>query len=393
MTRQQKSLAFTLLVAALALTAALAGCSGGDSMTAHAQEGPPPAPPVSVAQVVSRAVVEQRDFSGRIEAVESAQIRARVPGTIEAVRFEPGTLVKKGEVLFAIDSRSYEAEAQRAKAAVAGSRARAELALSELDRAKRLLADNAIAQRAFDERAATARQLEAAARADEAALAAATLNLEHAMVRAPFSGRVGKAEVTRGNLVDSSVVLTTLVSVDPVYVSFTSDEATFLRLGSSARGDKAATVRMGLANETGYPHEGRLGFVDNRVDPSSGTVRMRAVMRNPDGALTPGLFARVQVGTGAAGGESLLINEMAVGTDQDRKYVYVVNAENKAEYRVVELGPVVDGLRVARKGLKAGERIVVNGLQRVRPGAPVQPEVVPMLAGEGAVVTTTASAR
>ena len=342
--------------------------------------------------MVSRAVVEQRDFSGRIEAVESAEIRARVPGTIEAVRFEPGSLVEKGEVLFAIDPRSYEAEVLRAQAAVAGSRARFELAQGELERAKRLLADNAIAQRAFDERAASARQLEAAARADEAALAAAKLNLEHALVRAPFSGRVGKAEVTRGNLVDSSVVLTTLVSVDPVYVSFTADEATFLRLGASARGDKAATVRMGLANEPGHPHEGRLGFVDNRVDPSSGTVRMRAVMRNPDGALTPGLYARVQVGTGAAGGESLLINELAVGTDQDRKYVYVVDAENKAEYRVVELGPRVDGLRVATKGLKPGERIVVNGLQRVRPGAPVQPEVVPMLAKEP-VVATTASAR
>lgn len=369
------------LVSAVLLT--LNGCAPG----AEAQEAQaaPPAPPVSVATVLARHVVEQNEFSGRIEAVESAQIRARVRGTIEAVHFKPGSLVKKGDLLFVIDPREYQAEMQRSEAAVAGSQARAELARLELERSKRLLADNAISQRDFDERASSARQLDATARAEQAALAVARLNLDHATVRAPFDGRIGKAEVTVGNLVDSNVVLTSLVSIQPVYVSFDSDEATYLALGTSARSGAAAVkVRMGLANETGYPHEGRLDFVDNRLDPASSSVRMRAVLDNRNGVLTPGLFARVQLGAEAAGGDAILINEAAVGTDQDRKYVVVIGADNKAEYRVVQLGPLVDGLRVARSGLKPGERIVVNGLQRVRPGAPVAPQLVPMVTAAGA---------
>ena len=369
------------LVSATLLT--LNGCSqGAEAQEAHAA---PPAPPVSVATVLARHVVEQQEFSGRIEAVESAQVRARVRGTIEAVHFKPGSLVKKGDLLFVIDPREYQAEVQKSEAAVAGSQARAELSRLELERSKRLLADNAISQRDFDERASSARQLDATARAEQAALAVARLNLDHATVRAPFDGRIGKAEVTVGNLVDGNVVLTSLVSIQPVYVSFDSDEATYLALGTSARGGAAAVkVRMGLANETGYPHEGRLDFVDNRLDPASSSVRMRAVLDNRNGVLTPGLFARVQLGAESAGGEAILINEAAVGTDQDRKYVVVINAENKAEYRVVQLGPLVDGLRVARSGLKPGERIVVNGLQRVRPGAPVAPQLVPMVTASGA---------
>jgi multidrug efflux system membrane fusion protein len=333
-----------------------------------------------VAPVEAREVLEQREFSGRIEAVEQAQIRARVGGVIEDIRFKPGSMVKKGDVLFVIDPRSYAAEVAKLEAAAASSRARADLARAELERAKRLLADNAIAQRDHDERAASARQLDAAAKSDEAALRVARLNLEHSTVRAPFAGRIGKAEVTTGNLVDSSVVLTTLVSVNPVYVSFDGDESTYLSLGGAARGNAAAVkVRAGLANESGFPHDGRLDFVDNRIDPASGTLRLRAVIDNAQGVLTPGLFARVQVGTASSpGGPAVLIHDAAIGTDQDRKYVYVIGADNKAEYRVVQLGPQVDGLRVARTGLKPGERIVVNGLQRVRPGAPVTPQVVAM---------------
>jgi len=382
-----RQLPHVLTLTTLALVSAVLLTLNGCSPSAEAQEAQaaPPAPPVSVATVLARHVVEQQEFSGRIEAVESAQIRARVRGTIEAVHFKPGSLVKKGELLFVIDPREYQAEVQRSEAAVAGSQARAELARLELERSKRLLADNAISQRDFDERASSARQLDATARAEQAALAVARLNLDHATVRAPFDGRIGKAEVTVGNLVDGNVVLTSLVSIQPVYVSFDSDEATYLALGTSARGGAAAVkVRMGLANETGYPHEGRLDFVDNRLDPASSSVRMRAVLDNRNGVLTPGLFARVQMGAESAGGEAILINEAAVGTDQDRKYVVVIDAANKAEYRVVQLGPLVDGLRVARSGLKPGERIVVNGLQRVRPGAPVAPQLVPMVTASGA---------
>jgi multidrug efflux system membrane fusion protein len=380
MTLRPTSLMFSTLVLTLASAAvlSLAGCGGPE---AHAAPGgAPQAPPVSVAAVVSKKVLELQEFSGRIEAVESAQIRSRVPGTIDAVRFKPGALVKKGEVLFVIDPRGYQAEVARLEAAVASSKAKADHAAAELERSKLLKADNAISQRDFDERAANARQLAATAKADEASLASARLNLDYAVVRAPISGRIGKAEVTEGNLVDSSVVLTSIVSIDPVYVSFDGDESTFLQLGALARqGGAGVKVQMGLANESGFPHEGKLDFIDNRIDPVSGTVRMRAVLRNADAALTPGLFARVQVGAETAGkGEAVLINDTAVGTDQNRKYVYVVGADNKAEYRVVQLGPLVDGLRVARSGLKPGERIVVNGLQRVRPGAPIAPEVVPM---------------
>ncbi len=388
---KQRHLQHALTLSVVALVAAsllvLAGCTPHAEAQAPAA---PPAPPVSVAAVVARTVVEHQEFSGRIEAVESAAIRPRVRGTIEAIHFKPGSMVKKGDLLFVIDPRAYQAEATRGEAAAQGSQARADLARTELERSKRLLADNAIAQRDFDERAASARQLEAAARADQAALATAKLNLGHSAVRAPFSGRVGKAEVTVGNLVDSNVVLTSLVSVNPVYVSFDGDEATYLALGSSARGGESAVkVRMGLANENGFPHEGRLDFVDNRIDPASSSVRMRAVVDNRDNLLTPGLFARVQIGATPAA--SILINDSAIGTDQNRKYVYVIGEGNKAEYRVVQLGPVVDGLRLARSGLKTGERIVVNGLQRVRPGAPVAPTEVPM-AAPAASAATVASA-
>lgn len=375
------SLVTVALLSAVIIT--LSGCSeGGEAVAAPAA---PQAPPVSVAQVESRQVVEQREFSGRIEAVESAQIRPRVGGVIEAIRFQPGAMVRKGDVLFLIDSRSYAAEVARLEAAAAGSKARAAHAQAEFERSKRLLADNAVAQRDFDERQSNARELDAAANADVAALRVARLNLEYATVRAPFAGRIGKAEVTTGNLVDSNVVLTTLVSMNPVHVSFDGDEATYLSLGDAARsGDKAVKINAGLSNEQGFPHVGELDFVDNRIDPASGTVRMRAVLDNADGRLTPGLFARVQVGNAQAAAEpTVLIQEAAIGTDQDRKYVYVVGQDNTAEYRVVQLGPRVDGLRVARSGLKAGERIVVNGLQRVKPGAPVVPQQVAMAAPAG----------
>lgn len=243
------------------------------------------------------------------------------------------------------------------------------------------MADKAIAQREADEKASSVKELEADARAAQAAYESARLNLDFTRVHAPISGRVSKAEVTAGNLVDGSVVLTSVVSNNPIYASFDGDESTFLRVGAMSRKGVPVTVRIGLANEDGFPHEGKLDFVDNRVDPATGSVRMRATFDNADNTLAPGLFARVQLASGNGKGEAAnapMILDRAVGTDQDRKFVYVVNAEGKAEYRPVELGPVIDGLRVVRSGLKPGEKIVVNGLQRVRPGAPVTAQVVPM---------------
>ena len=392
MTDRPISLALSITTLALASAGllTLSGCSKG--IDAQAQGAAPPPPAVSVAEVVTKKVTDLNEFSGRIEAVESAEIRARVRGTVEAIHFKPGSMVKKGDLLFTIDPRVYQAEVLRGEAAHAAAVAKAEYARSELERSRRLLADNAIAQKDFDERAANARQLEAAARAEQAALAAARLNVDYSAVRAPFGGRIGKAEVTVGNLVDGNVVLTSLVSVDPVYVAFDGDEATYLALGTAARGGAdAVKVRLGLANETGFPREGRLDFVDNHIDPTSSSVRMRAVVENRNGTLTPGLFARVQIGAEANSQQAVLIQDTAVGTDQNRKYVYVLGENNTAEYRVVQLGQSMDGLRVARTGLKAGDRIVVNGLQRVRPGAPVTPEVVPMVAPAASGVTVAAA--
>lgn len=338
-------------------------------------------PPITAAAVIEKTIVETQEFSGRLESVDRIEIRPRVSGFISKVNFKPGAEVKKGQVLFVIDPRPYQAEARRTEAAALAARAKADLARTELARAEKLVADKAIAQREADEKAASLKELEATARAAQAAYEAAKLNLGFTEVISPIDGRVSKAEVTLGNLVDANVVLTSVVSSGPIYASFDGDEDTYLRVGPLARKGQEVAVRIGLANETGFPHEGKLEFVDNRVDPATGSVRMRAIFKNADSALAPGLFARVQLAAGnGTGGETkaAMIAERAVGTDQNRKFVVVVNDDGKAEYRPVKLGPVIDGLRVVRAGVKPGEKIVVNGLQRVRPGAPVTAQVVAM---------------
>lgn len=365
-----------LLAAAGLAGAVLTGCADANSKD-DAAAAAPAAPPVSAAIVIEKPVAETQEFSGRLEAVEVVEIRSRVSGYITAVNFKPGAEVKKGDVLFVIDPRPYQAEADRAGAAANAARARADLARLELQRAERLLADKAIAQREFDEKAAAQKELDANARAAQAQHEAARLNLAYTRVVAPIDGRVSKAEITLGNLVDASAVLTSVVSLDRIYASFDGDEQTYLRVGARAQRNQGAVVKVGLANEEGFPHEGKLEFVDNQLDARTGSVRMRATLANPDRALAPGLFARVQVGSGVPS-NAVVINDRAVGTDQSRKFVVVVGSDGKAEYRPVQLGPVVDGMRVVRSGLKAGEKIVVNGLQRVRPGAPVTPQIVPM---------------
>jgi len=381
MTNQQRSMGKVkslvgLLAAAGLAGAVLAGCADANSQDGAATAAPA-GPPVSAAVVVEKPVAETQEFSGRLEAVETVEIRPRVSGYITTVNFKPGAEVKKGDVLFVIDPRPYQAEADRAGAAANAARARADLARLELQRAERLLADKAIAQREFDEKAAAQKELDASARAAQAQFEAARLNLAYTRITAPIDGRVSKAEITLGNLVDASAVLTSVVSTDRIYASFDGDEETYLRVGTRAQRAKGATVKVGLANEEGFPHEGKLEFVDNQLDARTGSVRMRATLANPDRALAPGLFARVQVGSPVAN-KAIVINDRAVGTDQSRKYVVVVGADGKAEYRPVQLGPVVDGMRVVRSGLKAGEKIVVGGLQRVRPGSPVTPQIVPM---------------
>ena len=371
-----------VIIAALAIAglagAGLTGCADAtsDDAPAAAAAG---APPVTSAVVIQRPVTETQEFSGRLEAIEVVAIRPRVSGYITAVNFKPGAEVKKGEVLFVIDPRPYQAEADRTKAVAAAAQARAGLARLELQRAELLLADKAIAQREFDERAAGQKELDASVRAAQAEHETARLNLAYTRVTSPIDGRVSKAEITLGNLVDATAVLTSVVSLERIYASFDGDESTYLRVSRRTNAGQPVDVKVGLAGEEGFPHSGKLEFVDNQLDSRSGSVRMRATLANTDRALAPGLFARVQI-AGGAPTPQILIVDRAINTDQDRKFVYVVDKDGKAEYRSVKLGPLDDGLRIVREGLKPGEKIVVNGLQRVRPGAPIAAQVVPMVA-------------
>ena len=341
------------------------------------------------ATVVQSDVAAWDEFSGRLEAVERVDIRSRVAGTIQAVHFREGALVKKGDLLLTIDPAPCAADVERADAQVAAAQARVAQAKREHERSQRLWSEQAISKREFDERTNGKGEADANLRAAQAALQTAQLSLGYTQVRAPVAGRVGKLEVTVGNLIAAgpgAPVLTTLVSVSPIYASFDADEQVVAKALKDVQGAGGAghnldriPVQMGTAASTDTPFEGRLQLVDNQVDAKSGTVRARAVFDNKDGQLMPGQFARIRMGQ-ATKGSALLINERAVGTDQNKKFVLVVGADNKAVYREVTLGASVNGLRVVKGGLAANERIVVNGLQRIRPGALVAPQPVEMSA-------------
>jgi multidrug efflux system membrane fusion protein len=349
----------------------------------------PAATPVSVAVVEQRDVTLWDEFSGRLEAVERVEVRSRVAGAVEAVHFREGALVAQGDLLITIDPAPYAAEVERADAQVAAAQARAALTNNELDRGRQLWDSRTVSQRDLDQRLNAQREAEANVRAAQAALQTARLNLGYTEIRAPVAGRVGKLEITIGNLVPAgpgAPVLTTLVSVDPIYASFNADEEIVTRalktLGLDANAHAQLDripVRMVTATSNGTTLEGRLQLIDNQVDARSGTVRVRAVFANKDGSLMPGQFARLRMGQ-ANTEPALMVNERAIGTDQNKKFVMIVGADNKAAYREVTLGGFVDGLRVVTNGLKPGERIIVNGLQRVRPGALVAPDLVTMAA-------------
>ena len=371
------------LAAALALTGAtVIGLSACHSSTDTAAAGAAAqGTPISAAVVIQKPIVETQEFSGRMEAIEHVQIRARVGGYITSVNFTPGSEVKKGRTLFVIDPRPYQAEYDRAEAAAAAARAKADLAKIELTRAQKLITEKAIPQRELDEKASSVKELDANARAAQAQYETAKLNLSYTNVTSPIDGRVSKAEITTGNLIDQSAILTSVVSNDHIYATFDGDEDTYLRVGAQSQKGKAPVVRVGLANETGFPHEGKLEFVDNQLNSDTGAIRLRAIFTNADKKLAPGLFVRVQLAAGNGTDDqtnALLINDRAVGTDQSRKFVFVVGADNKAEYRLVTLGRINGGLRIVQSGLKPGEKIVVNGLQRVRPGALLAPKIVAM---------------
>jgi len=373
---------FILLAAAAVAALILSGCARNEAAEPKAA----PLPQVSVAPVISRKVTEFDELTGRFEAVERVEIRPRVSGYISSVNFTEGSEVKKGDVLFVIDPRPYVAERDRAAAGLAQARSQLVLAKSERERATKLLAQHAISQEEFDTRTAGNEQAEANVEAAKAALDSAALNLEFTRVTAPISGRISRALVTSGNFVtNGQTPLTTLVSLDPIYVSFDGDEQEYLKYSKVAREaavnksrEAKSPVQVGLANESDFPHQGVMVFVDNALDPTTGTIRSRALLDNHERQFTPGLFARIKL-LGSAQHDAVLVNDSAIGTDQTVRYVLVVDkSNNKVEYRPVQLGPVVDGLRVVQSGLSPGETIVVNGLQRVRPGAQIEPQRVSM---------------
>src|SRR5213082_2425098 len=331
-------------------------------------------PQVTVAAAIERTVADWDEFTGHFEAINSVEVRPRVGGFIQRVAFTEGATVHQGDALFVIDPRPYQAEVARAEAVLAQAKTRNQLAGMEVERAKKLVNTQAISREELDARTSGQAEGDAGIRAAQAALQVARLNLEWTVVRAPISGRVGRAEITPGNLVQSGppspTLLTTIVSLDPIYVYFDTDEQAYLKYMGRVSARSGRPVMIGLANEQGFPHQGTLNFVDNRIDGASGTIRARALLSNPNAQFTPGLFARVRL-LGSDRHLATLVQDQAIGTDQDRKFVLVLKADNTVEYRPVVTGRVVDGLRVVESGLAPNERVVINGLMRVRPGMKV----------------------
>lgn len=359
----------------------LAGCDAqGQSNTSA-----PPPPQVEVAEVRAEQVTLWGAFSGRIEAPQTVELRPRVSGYIDQVAFEEGELVSEGDVLFVIDPRPYESREQLAQAELARMRSQLALASSEAARAAELWERRAVSREEFDQRNAAQIMAQAAVNAAEAALQSAQLDLEYTQVKAPISGRIGRAEVTRGNLASAdATLLATVVSVDPLHVYFESDQQTVQANPHGA----AMPVRIGLPGGQDFPYLGELDFVDNQYNAGTGTLQYRAVVANPDGALRPGQFARVEMPVAAASA-ALLVDQKAVLTDQDRRYLYVLGEDNRVARRTVETGRRVDGLLVITDGLYAGEHVVVNGLQKISfPGIEVAPQHVDMATPDTVAVAT-----
>ncbi|MBK6598631.1 MAG: efflux RND transporter periplasmic adaptor subunit [Proteobacteria bacterium] len=352
------------------------------------QGGPPefPPPEVNVALVVDREITEWDAFDGRIAAIESVESRSRVTGYLAGVPFREGGEVAKGALLFTVDDREYRAALASAKANTARAATRLEVARAELQRSEKLLAIRAVSQEEIETRRGEVSQATADLQAARAGEQQAALNVEFTRIKSPIAGFAGAAAVRPGNLVTAaSALLTTVVSIDPIYVEFQGDERMYLKYQEMARaGERGSSrdtrnpVRVGLADEQGFPHEGEMVFVDNALDPGTGTIRARAILDNKDRVFTPGLFARVQL-LGSGKRRALLINERAIVTDQDRKYVFVVGNDNTAMRKDITLGVQVEGMRVVQDGLTATDRIIVNGVRKIFfPGMPVKPFLVPM---------------
>jgi len=377
MPKSLSSLFTTPLVLSLAL--ALASC--GDS----GKPAGPSAPTVTVAKPVQRSLVDYDEYVGRFIAVDSVEVRARVSGYLDQVHFQDGQIVKQGDLLFTVDKRPFQTSLDQAKANL--SQARANLAFTEADlaRAQQLVANKTITEQTFEQRTQAKRVAEASVAAQEAAVRQASLDLEFTELRAPVTGRIGDRRVSPGNLVTggtggNTTLLATIVSLDPIRFEFTFDEASYLRYERLSRDGKDVTGREGsvlvtlkLIDENGFGHAGRMDFVDNVIDRSSGTIRGRAVFTNAAGLFTPGMFGRVRV-PGSPTYQALLVPDLAIGTEQARKFVLIVDGDNIVQQKYVTLGQSVDQLRVIKDGLQPDDRVVVNGLMRARPGAKVNPQ-------------------
>jgi RND family efflux transporter MFP subunit len=370
-----------LLTILLLLVPALAACGQSQSQP---QAAPPP-PQVTIAKPVSKMIADQDEYVGRFVSVESVEVRARVPGYLDAIHFQDGQMVKAGDLLFTIDRRPFQIALAQAQASLAQARASLAFAESDLARAQGLAIGSVITQQTFDQRTQAKRGAEASVAAQQAAERQATLDLEFTELRAPVSGRIGDRRVSIGNLVTGGTsgntsLLATIESIDPIRFEFTLDEASYLRYGHfTQEGAVAANrgltlpVQLKLLDESAFSHEGKMDFVDNAIDRSSSTIRARAVLVNPDGKFTPGMFARVRMAAAPPRNE-LLVPDAAIGVEQVRKFVLVVDAENVARPKYVTLGPVVDGLRVVTEGLTPDDNVIINGLMRARPGAKVTPQ-------------------
>lgn len=363
------------------LTGLLAGCAPPEDPSGST--GAPP-PTVTVATPVARRVKDWDEFTGRLAAVETVEIRARVSGYLDTVHFKEGTDVKADELLFTIDPRPYEAIVQRMEAQLSSARTRADLAAKEASNVLSLRDSQAISSEAYERRIRSAAEASAQARAAEADLRSAQLDLEFTRILSPVAGRVSDARVTKGNLVTGgtkdATLLTTVVSLDPIYCHLDVDERSALKYRALYREGKRSSAafdkleaEMGLANESGFPHRGYLDFGDNQLDPATGTLRARAVFPNPDKLMAPGFFARVRI-PGGVEYDGLLIEDRAIGDDQGQSFVWVVDGQDQASYRPIVIGPLLDGLRVVREGLERDDRVIINGLLSVRDGIRVVPQ-------------------
>lgn len=368
----------TLLLTFISLCALVAGCQN-KSADASANAAPPP-PAVTVSQPVTKDVVHYAEFSGTTEAVESVTIRARVEGFLEKIHFTEGAMVEKGTLLFSIDDRSYQASLDEAKAQLALRQAELRQAQATNTRKENALRDGAVSEVDVIDTRAQLKKAEAGVTAANAAVRSAELNISYTRVKAPISGRISRSMVDVGNLVGAGerTILTTIVKDDPIYAYFTISERDWVRYQSGKPKDapadngKGMTVYLGLAGGKDFPYEGRLDFVDNRVDAASGTIEVRGLFPNPGNKILPGLFARIRIPVGETAG-ALLVPDSAIGRDQQGRFLLVANSENVTEYRPVKAGELLDGMRVIKTGLKGDERVIINGLQKARPGGPVTP--------------------